>query len=121
MGEQLDDMRHKVDAQAKRHQEQEASIQDVLRRLEALERDGGANHPAVWRRPLMAEDDDREPAVIIGGWKDDTDADFTLKAVQDFIRDRALPLPAHEAFVPGQRRGFAVVPVVPVDRETRQP
>ena len=69
---------------------------------------------------MLSPEEDREPAVIIGGWKEDKDADQTLQAVKSFIRERALPLPSQEAFVPGQQRGFAVIPLAPLGTETRQ-
>ena len=104
-----------------RHEEQEAAIQGILKRLETLERDGPVGQPAIWRRAgESALDDDRDPAVIIGGWKEDTDAAETLEAVRQFIRDRALPLPAQDAFVPGQQRGFAVVPLTCLPNESKQ-
>ena len=56
----------------------------------------------------------------VGGWKEESEAEQTLEAVKDFLRDRAIPLPTAEAFVPGQRRGFAVVPLMPVGNETHQ-
>ena len=96
-------------------------IRKVLRRLEALEKERVQGQPTAWRKQVGAtEEDDREPAVMIGGWNDHTDSDRTLAAVRDFIRDNALPLPAAEAFVPGQQRGFAVVPLTPLGSETRQ-
>ena len=121
MNDQLDDMQRRVEEQAQKSKDQDAAMQEVLRRLEVLEKERLSGQPAVWRRQGgAAPEDDREPAVIVGGWKEDSEADHTLAAVKDFIRDRAIPLPTAEAFVPGQRRGFAVIPLVPTGNETHQ-
>ena len=121
MGAKLEEVCDKVEAQGQRNREQDATVQEVLRRLEVLEQDGGRSNPPIWRRTGVADtDEDREPAVIVGGWGPDTEAEETLMAVRNFIRDRAIPLPTEEAFVPGKQRGFAVVPLSCVGNETRQ-
>ena len=125
-GLRLQQLQESVDAQRegqdRRNRDQDATIQEVLRRLEALEQEGAGRGPQIWRRAgePTSEEADREPAVIVGGWDEDTEADDTLNAVQDFIRERAIPLPTEEAFVPGKKRGFAVVPLTCVGNETRQ-
>ena len=58
MSEQLGEMQLKVEEQAQKYRDQDATIQEVLRRLEVLERDGAAGQPAVWRRPLAASGED---------------------------------------------------------------
>ena len=121
MNDQLDEMQRRVEEQAQKSKDQDVATQEVLRRLEALEKERASGQPAVRRRQGgAAPEDDREPAVIIGGWNEESEAEQTLTAVREFIRDRAIPLPAAEAFVPGQRRGFAVVPLVPIGNETHQ-
>ena len=112
MGQQMDSMQDKIDDQINRGHAKEQQIRDVLRRLDALEADRQAGHPAAWRRlDQGSQDDDRGPAVIVGGWREDNDAEATKLAVQTFIKERQLPLPVDEVFVPGRQRGFAVVPL----------
>ena len=121
MGAQLEEVCGKVESQAQKTRDQEATIQEVLRRLETLEQEGSGRNPPIWRRMSAASpEDDRDPAVIVGGWGPDTEAEQTLKEVREFIQNRAIPLPIEEAFVPGKQRGFAVVPLTCVGNETHQ-
>ena len=66
MNDQLDEMQRKVEEQSQKAQDQDDTMQVVLRRLETLEKERVSGQPAVWRRQGGAgPEDDREPAVII--------------------------------------------------------
>eukprot|EP00439_Symbiodinium_sp_Y106_P078900 s1057_g17.t1 len=52
----------------------------------------------------------RKPALIMGGWGDDTPAEETLNNVKQMVKDLRLDICAEQAFVPGVRRGFAILP-----------
>ena len=49
MGTQLEEVCSKVETQAQQTRDQEATIQEVLRRLETLEQEGPERNPPVWR------------------------------------------------------------------------
>ena len=53
----------------------------------------------------------RKPALIIGGWHPDQAADETLKAAKEVLRSLEVPLNGEEMFVPGLRRGYAILPI----------
>ena len=53
------------------------------------------------------------PAIVMGGWDADQSANETLRLVKKHVEDLAIDLDMDEAFVPGLRRGFAIVPVTP--------
>jgi hypothetical protein len=64
-------------------------------------------------------------AVVLGGWDPDTAKADMLGLAQNFVRDLRLDLDAEDAFVPGVRRGLAIIPNAPrpgesaEDRRTR--
>ena len=112
LGQQMETMQLKIEDQINRGHAQDQQIRDVLKRLDALEADRQLGQPTAWRRlEHEGQEGDRGPAVIIGGWREDNDAEATKLAVQNFIREKQLPLPVDEVFVPGRQRGFAVVPL----------
>ena len=45
----------------------------------------------------------RKPALIIGGWDPDQDTDI--------LRSVEAPIPTDGMFVPGVRRGYAILPI----------
>ena len=52
----------------------------------------------------------RTPALIMGGWAPDTPATAVLRKANEMARDLQLQLNMTEAFVPGVRRGFVLIP-----------
>ena len=48
----------------------------------------------------------RKPALIMGGWGDDTPAEETLNQVRQMVKD----LDTEQAVAPGVRRGYAILP-----------
>ena len=55
----------------------------------------------------------RKPALIIGGWHPDTAAKDTLRAAKDVLKSLDVPLNTGDMFVPGLRRGYAILPIQP--------
>ena len=62
----------------------------------------------------------RKPALIMGGWGDDTPAEETLRGVQQMIKDLRVDVDTDMAFVPGVRRGYAILPYNPREGESPQ-
>ena len=54
----------------------------------------------------------RRPALILGGWPDDQAASDTLKKAKDILRQLDVPLDFSDMFVPGLKRGYAIIPLV---------
>ena len=76
MGCQLEEMRGKVETQEAQAEQRDQNIRDILRRLDSLEAEKGRS--PVWRQMQPgAGEEDRGPAVIVGGWNDDTEAEET--------------------------------------------
>ena len=117
MTKQIEGVQTAVERQANRNQEQDQAIADVVRRLEALEEQGQSG---TWRRQGREEGDDRGPAVIIGGWRPDSEADDLLQKARDFVKAHELPLTMNDAFVPGKQNSFVVVPLTCQQGETPQ-
>ena len=117
MTKQLDEVQNAVTSQSRRSQEQDKTISDVIRRLEALEQQGQGG---VWQHVGQASGDDRGPALILGGWRSDSDAENVLQQARKFAKDQGLPVNMADAFVPGRNNGFVVVPLVGQPGETPQ-
>ncbi|CAE7730219.1 unnamed protein product, partial [Symbiodinium sp. CCMP2456] len=62
----------------------------------------------------------RKPALIMGGWGDDTPADETMRGVVQMIKDLRVDVDTDQAFVPGVRRGYAILPYGPREGENPQ-
>ena len=86
-------------------------IVDLEARLQAVET-GGAGGSGHTANPLEDDAGNRKPALIIGGWDPDQPGEETLGKAQDVIRELQLDIDASEAFVPGKRRGYAILPFV---------
>ena len=62
----------------------------------------------------------RTPALIMGGWSPDTPATEVLQKANEMARDLQLQLNMTEAFVPGVRRGFVLIPLTPQEGESEE-
>ena len=67
--------------------------------------------PAARWTPVDTEANARQPALILGGWDPDQAADQTLQAARDVLRRLDVQLNADDLFVPGLRRGYAILPI----------
>ena len=97
--------------QDKHTQESIATIQERLGKLETQPQ----------RQPHTSSTttaEDRQPALIMGGWADDQEANTTLQLAKDAVKNLQLEVDMEEAFVPGIRRGYLVIPYGPRNRET---
>ena len=97
--------------QDKHTQESITTLQDRLAKLETQPQ----------RQPHASSTttaEDRQPALIMGGWADDQEASTTLQLAKDAVNNLHLDMDMEEAFVPGIRRGYLVVPYGPRNRES---
>ncbi|CAE7709541.1 unnamed protein product, partial [Symbiodinium necroappetens] len=99
------------------------AVDDVRRRLELLEgKFAAASFAASSTRTTDGGGDGgQRPAIVAGGWDADQDAETTLKLVKEHIERLQVDLDLQEAFVPGLRRGFAILPVNPREGEGQEP
>ncbi|CAE7944187.1 unnamed protein product [Symbiodinium sp. KB8] len=88
---------------------QEAN-KEVQLRLERLEKGGGAASTAGGSTAPPSEVG-RQPALIIGGWDPEQEAQETKQAVEDILRSVQAPIHVDSLFVPGIRRGYAILPI----------
>ena len=62
----------------------------------------------------------RVPALVMGGWSPDSPAGEVLQKANEMARDLQLQLNMSDAFVPGVRRGFVLIPLSPNDGESEE-
>ena len=111
MGDQLQNIQEKVETQGQQNKEQERTIKEIVQRLERLENERTTGS-GMWRSAgAQGDEDERGPAIILGGRSPDTEADKTLQLAKEFVRERALPLPMDDCFEPGKQRGYVVIPL----------
>ena len=80
------------------------TIQDRLAKLEVAP-------PAMQTRANSSTTaEERQPALIMGGWADDQEATTTLRLAKDAATTLQLDVDMEQAFVPGVRRGYLVIP-----------
>ncbi|CAE7209250.1 unnamed protein product, partial [Symbiodinium sp. CCMP2456] len=65
-------------------------------------------------------DTGRVPALIMGGWPPETPASEVLQKANEMARDLQLQLNMTDAFVPGVRRGFVLIPTTPNEGESEE-
>ena len=120
MGEHVKKTTELLDAMTDRHVSIEEKINrvatgntDLSRRLELLE---GKFASATFsttstRTESGGQDPHPRPAVVVGGWDNDQSASTTLQLVKQHLAELQCDLDVEESFVPGLRRGFAIVPI----------
>ena len=92
----------------------EDKVEGITGRITRLEQSGP---------PAMAGNsstDTRPPALIIGGWHPDTEADKVIDHANKLVAELRLDLDMRDAFVPGIRRGYAIVPLIRKDNESSE-
>ena len=109
-----------IEEEQERESERERERENIIRRLEALEQTGSPVQSAWKLQGPGGEEGDRGPAVVLGGWKSDTDADSVLQKAKQFIEAHQIRIPTEEAFTPGKQRGFVVVPIRCLPGESQQ-
>ena len=60
----------------------------------------------------------KRPALIIGGWPEDQAASETLDKAKAILRQLDVPIDYSEMFVPGLKRGYAIIPIIHKRGET---
>ena len=98
------------DDQAKTLSELRMGQQSMEDRIAVLEKQPMGSVPASTADTAMG-DGGRKPAIIIGGWSPDQLAADTLQAARDILKQLDVPLNADSMFVPGVRRGYAILPI----------
>ena len=95
------------------------SIDSIETRLQALET-RGSDAGTTASASLHAGPGGRRPSVVLGGWDPDTAAADTLEAANRLIRELRLDLDVEDIFVPGVRRGLAIVPYASREGESME-
>ena len=105
----LDRVTRSYDKQAGALEEVKAAQFQLEARLQSLEQKPPSTAPGS----TADTEGGRRPALIIGGWHPDQAAEDTLKAAREVLRSLDVPLNGDELFVPGLRRGYAILPITP--------
>ena len=87
---------------------QEAN-KEVRARIDRLEKNSGAGSTAG--STAAPSEEGRKPALVIGGWDPDQDARATKEAAEDILRSVEAPIRIENMFVPGVRRGYAILSI----------
>ncbi|CAE7244982.1 dis32 [Symbiodinium sp. CCMP2592] len=117
-----------LEAMTDRHCAMEQSVrkvdekqQSVLHRLELLEgKFAKANFSMSSTRTSETEGGNPRPALVVGGWDADQHHEETLRLVKQHLTELNINLDVSQAFVPGLRRGFALVPLTRLEGETEE-
>ncbi|CAE7930271.1 unnamed protein product, partial [Symbiodinium necroappetens] len=94
-----------------------AETQQLVRRVLALEEQLAKleNRPSPTG---TTEEPTRRPAFIVGGWDSNQEAKQTLDKAKAILKDLQADVDLEDAFVPGLRRGYIIVPMVARPQET---
>ncbi|CAE7744136.1 unnamed protein product [Symbiodinium sp. CCMP2592] len=114
-----------LEAMTDRHCVMEQSVRNVdekqksvLERLELLEgKFAKANFSISSTRTSETDGGNPRPALVVGGWDADQHHEETLQLVKQHLHDLNVNLDTSQAFVPGLRRGFALVPLSKLEGE----
>ena len=106
----LDEITVKHAAQGEVLQQLQEANREVTFRLERREKGGRAGSSRAGSTMAPGETQ-RKPALIIGGWDPDQEAALTKEAATDILRSVEAPIPTDGMFVPGVRRGYAILPI----------
>ncbi|CAE7546588.1 unnamed protein product, partial [Symbiodinium necroappetens] len=115
----LEDMTGKYHYQQDVLKQLQEANREVQARLERLEKGGGASSIAGGSTAPPSEQG-RQPALIIGGWDPEQEAHETKEAVEDILKSMQAPISTGGLFVPGIRRGYAILPIPENPGETAE-
>jgi hypothetical protein len=79
-------------------------------RLQVLETRGASETGTVATTSVSGGPGGRRPALVLGGWDPDTAAADMLRHAKRLLQELRLDLDVDDIFVPGVRRGFAILP-----------
>ena len=116
VSQQVQDTVRALDRVTKSYDKQAGALEDVKAaqlQLEARIQSLEQKPPSTAPGSTADTEGGRRPALIIGGWHPDQAADETLKAAREVLRSLEVPLNGEEMFVPGLRRGYAILPITP--------
>jgi hypothetical protein len=105
---QLQDLQQEVQATERGVSDLKASQGQLETRLQILETRGSDAGTVVSSSPPG-----RKQALVLGGWDPDTASEDMLEAAKRFVQEMRLDVDLDELFVPGVRRGFAMIPYGP--------
>ena len=92
----------------------ESNRRTLEERIEKLEAGGGGLRPSTYSTATTEGDGiggRRTPALVVGGWNDDTPANEVIEKATEVLRQLQVDLDYQDIFVPGIRRGFALIPL----------
>ncbi|CAE7807571.1 unnamed protein product [Symbiodinium sp. CCMP2592] len=114
-----------LEAMTDRHCAMEQSVRQVddrqasvLQRLEILEGKFASANFSLSSTRTDSDGGHARPALVVGGWSADQHHEETLRLVKQHIQNLEVDLDTSKAFVPGLRRGFALVPLIKHDGES---
>ena len=87
---------------------------DLVERVEKLESKGFQGRLSAQSTTTTEPDGlggKRVPALIVGGWNDDTPAGEVIEKATRALQQLQVDLDYHSMFVPGVRRGFGLIPL----------
>ena len=114
--EQFQNLQQGLQAAERGIQDVRTSQSTVEARLQALESRGSDAGTMVSSAPPG-----KKPALVLGGWDPDTGADDMLRMARELATRLQLDVDLEEMFVPGVRRGFAILPYGPREGEGTAP
>ena len=92
----------------------EMSQRSLEERIEKLEAGGGGRGPSAHSTATTEGDGiggRRAPALVVGGWNDNTPANEVIEKATQVLRQLQVDIDYQDMFVPGIRRGFALIPL----------
>ena len=107
----LDDMTTKYYKQESILQQMQEADREFDERLRRLEQKGSSSEADPSGASTTDAGGDRRAALILGGWDPENPAADTLREAKQLLQNLAVDLDIGEAFVPGIRRGYALLPV----------
>ncbi|CAE7712118.1 unnamed protein product [Symbiodinium sp. CCMP2592] len=115
-----------LEAMTDRHCAMEHSVRqvdsrqgEILQRLDLLEgKFAKANFSLSSTRTSDSDGGNPRPALVVGGWSADQHHEETLQLVKQHLQELEVKLDLDKAFVPGLRRGFALIPLTKMEGET---
>ena len=102
---QFQDLQQGMQATERGIQDMRAAQGNMETRLQALEARGSDTATTA-----SAPAPGKKPALVLGGWDPDTAAETMLELAKTYIRELRLDVDVERLFVPGVRRGFAILP-----------
>ena len=110
--EAVSQIREEQHLQAERMKTFREGHDQLEHRLTLLENKLRGTSTAANGNSTVDADAPRRPALILGGWPDDQAASDTHKKAKDILRQLDVPLDFSDMFVPGLKRGYAIIPLV---------